>query len=117
QQGVADRLRTRGLLEEVAEAGCPEVGERRGRSFLLVAVRRVFPAAQPGHEQVDVDTDQTLRSHATHRVSDGGPDVTALGDVARVTESLHELGPRERRADGVPSEFRRLAGEPVAGNG
>src|SRR5215472_10334155 len=37
QKGVADGLRPRGLLQEVAEAGCPEAGQRIDRRLFLLA--------------------------------------------------------------------------------
>ena len=54
---------------------------------------------------------------AAHRVGDAGAHVAALGDVARVAEAAHQLGPRPRGAAGAPAELRRLAGEAVAGHG
>ena len=106
QQGVADRLRPGGLLEEVAEAGCPERGPRLGRRALLLGLRREGAARQPRHEQVRMDADQPLGRLAAHRVGDGGAHVAALGDVAGVAEALHQLPPRLRDAAGVTSRAR-----------
>ena len=57
EQGVADRLRPGGHLDEVAVSGLPEGGDLRGRGAFLVGVRR-HGAAQRRHEQVRVDADQ-----------------------------------------------------------
>ena len=82
EQGVADRLRARGHLDEVAVSGLPEGGDLRGRGAFLVGVRR-HGAAQRRHEQVRVDADQPLGCLAAHRVGDAGAHVAALGHVAR----------------------------------
>ena len=52
----------------------------------------------------------------SHRVGDEGP-VAALGDVARISEAVHQLRPGLRDAAGVPAELGGLAGEAVAGQG
>jgi hypothetical protein len=72
---------------------------------------------QRRREQVHVDTEQPLGRLAAHRVGDGGANVAALGDVARVAEAVHQLRPGTRDAAGVPAELGRLAGEAVAGQG
>ena len=64
-----------------------------------------------------MDADQPLRCHAPHRVGDGGAHVPALGDVARVTEPVHQLGPGLCDTAGPPAELGRLGGEAVAGDG
>ena len=48
---------------------------------------------------------------------DVGAHVSPLGDVARVPEAVHQLGPRRRDANDIPAELGRLAGEAVAGQG
>jgi len=46
EQGVADRLRSGGHLDEVAVSGLPEGGDLRGRgAFLVVSVGMVPPSA------------------------------------------------------------------------
>ena len=45
------------------------------------------------------------------------PDVAALGDVAGVAETGHQLRPRLRDAAGVPAELGRLGREAVPGDG
>ena len=45
------------------------------------------------------------------------PDVAALGDVAGVTEPVHQLAPCRRDSGRAPADLGRLAGEAVAGNG
>ena len=117
QQRVADRLRARGLLEEVAEAGLPELGALLGSGLLLVGVGRLRRPAQRRHEQVGVDGDQPLGRQAGHRVGDRRADVTALGDVAGVAEALHQLRPDLCDAAGPPAELGRLGREPVPGDG
>ena len=47
-----------------------------------------------------MDADQALGCQAAHRVGDGGTHVAALGDVAGVTEPVHQLRPRRRDAAG-----------------
>ena len=74
-------------------------------------------AAQTSHQQVGMDADQTLGCQAAHRVGDGGTDVAALGDVAGVTEPVHQLPPCRRDSGRAPADLGRLAGEAVAGNG
>ena len=59
--------------------------------------------------------DQTLDRLATHQVRDEGTHVAALGDVAGVAETVHQLRPRASGAGGVPTELGGLAGEAVAG--
>ena len=114
EQGIADRLRAGGHLDEVAVAGLPERGELRGRGAFLVGIGR-HRAAQRRHEQVRVDTDQPLGCLATHRVGDTGAHVAALGHVAGVAESAHQLGPGPCRPGEVPAHLDRLAAEPVPG--
>jgi hypothetical protein len=60
-----------------------------------------------------VNGDQPCRRLARHRVRDGGADVTALGHVACVAETAHELCPGALGATGVPADFRRLSREAV----
>ena len=57
------------------------------------------------------------RARAAHRVRDAGAHVAALGDVAGVAETAHQLGPRARRTTQIPAELHRLAREPVPGKG
>ena len=64
-----------------------------------------------------MDADQPLGRLAAHRVGDGGAHVAALGDVAGVAESGHQLPPRLRDAAGVPAELGRLGREAVSGDG
>jgi hypothetical protein len=64
-----------------------------------------------------VDAEQPVRRLAAHRVGDGGADVAALGDVARVAEAVHELVPGVGDAAVLPAEIGRLAGEAVARQG
>ena len=116
EQAVADRLRARGHLDEVAVSGPTEGGELLGRGPLLVGVRR-HGAAQSRHEQVRVDADQPVGSLAAHRVGDAGADVAALSHVAGVAESAHQLGPGACRPAEIPADLGRLAGEAVPGQG
>ena len=64
-----------------------------------------------------MDADQPLGRLAAHGVGDGGPLVTALGDVAGVAELAHQLRPRLRDAADVPADLGRLGGEAVPGDG
>ncbi len=64
-----------------------------------------------------MDADQALRCQAAHRVGDGGADVATLGDIAGVTEAVHQLRPGRRDAARAPADLGRLSGEAVAGNG
>ena len=116
EQRVADRLRAGRHLDEVAVSGLPEGGDLRGRGAFLVGVRR-HGAAQRRHEQVRVDADQALGRLAAHRVGDAGAHVAALGHVAGVAETAHQLGPGPRGAAEIPADLGRLAGEPVPGQG
>ena len=61
-----------------------------------------------------MDSDQTLGCLAAHRVGDAGTHVAALGHVAGVAETTHELGPGARGAAEVPADLERLAGEPIS---
>ena len=54
---------------------------------------------------------------ACHRVGDARADVAALGDVAGVAETAHQLGPGLCGAGQVPTDLDRLAREPVARQG
>src|SRR6266403_497458 len=67
--------------------------------------------------QVEVDTEQSCRCLAGHRAGDGGAPVAPLGDVAGVSEALHQLRPGSRDVVGVPTGAGRLAGEAVARHG
>ena len=94
------------------------------RAFLVGESRRHRPAAERrGHlgrhrrRQVDVDAEQACGRLARHRAGDGRAPVAALGDVARVSEALHQLRPGARDAVGVPAGAGRLAGEAVARHG
>jgi len=87
------------------------------RGAFLVGFRRQGGAAQDRHEQVRVDAEQPLRCLASHRVGDGSADVAALGHVAGVAETAHQLRPRLCHAADVPAELSRLAGEAVPGDG
>ena len=118
QQGVADRLRPRDLLDEVAVARGGERGEPVERRALLVRLRRQLADEERRRgEQVDVDADQPVGCHAAHRVGVEGAHVAALGDVAGVAEAAHQLRPGLRDAAGAPADLRRLGGEAVAGDG
>src|SRR6266581_2986268 len=64
--------------------------------------------------QVEVDAEQSRRRLARHRAGDGGTPVAALGDVAGVSEALHQLRPGSRDVVGVPTGAGWLAGEAVA---
>ena len=64
-----------------------------------------------------MDAYQPLGRLAAHRVGDEGAHVAALGDVARISEAVHQLRPGLRDAAGVPAELGGLAGEAVAGQG
>ena len=92
EQGVADRLRAGGHLDEIAVSRLLEGRELRGRGSFLVGIGR-HGAVQRRHEQVRVDADQPLGCLAGHRVGDAGAHVAALGHVARVAEAAHQLGP------------------------
>ena len=45
-------------------------------------------------EEVEVDADQPVRRLAAHRVGHARALVSALGDVARIAEPVHQLHPR-----------------------
>ena len=64
-----------------------------------------------------MDADQALGRLAAHRVGDAGAHVAALGHVAGVAETAHELGPGPCGPDQVPADLGRLGGEAVAGQG
>ena len=64
-----------------------------------------------------MDTEQPLGRLPSHDVGDEGAHVAALGDIAGVAESVHQLRPGLRDAAGVPAELGGLAGEAVAGQG
>ncbi len=116
EQGVADRLRAGGHLDEIAVSGLPEGRELRGRGSFLVGIGR-HGAVQRRHEQVRVDADQPLGCLAGHRVGDAGAHVAALGHVARVAEAAHQLGPGSCGPVQVPADLGRLAREAVPGQG
>ena len=63
-----------------------------------------------------MDADQPFGRLAAHRVGDRSAHVAALGDVAGVTEAVHQLGPGLPDAAGPPAELGWLAGEAVAGD-
>ena len=62
-----------------------------------------------------MDSDQALGCLAAHRVGDAGAHVAALGHVAGVAETAHELGPGACGPAEVPADLERLAGEPIPG--
>ena len=136
RQRVAYRLRVFGHLDEVAppKEGCERiechgflllgpVGDNGDRNPLEESSRNE-PAEQcrphrerEGAEEVEVNAEQPVRSQASHRVSDVGADIAALGDVPVVAEPVHQLSPGSPHAAWVPAEHRRLAGEAEAGQG
>ena len=63
--------------------------------------------------EVDVDAEQPCGPLARHRGRDRGAPVAALGDVARISESLHQHRPRAGDAVGVPAGGGGLARKPV----
>ena len=79
-----------------------------------VSAGGVWP--QRRHEQVHVDPDQPLGCLAAHRVGDGRALVAALGDVAGVAETAHQLRPRLRDPAGVPAELGRLGRKGIPGD-
>src|SRR5205823_1366047 len=83
------------------------------RAFLLRVSRRRDGGPERRHEQVHVDAEQPLGRLAAHHVADDRTQVAALGDVARVAESVHQLGPGAPDAAGVPADLTRLARAPV----
>ena len=64
-----------------------------------------------------MDAYQPLGCLPSHRVGDEGAHVATLGDVAGVSEAVHQFCPGLRGAAGVPAELGGLAGEAVAGQG
>ena len=64
-----------------------------------------------------MDADQALRRLAAHRVGDAGAHVAALGDIAGIAETAHQLGPGARGPKQVPADLGRLGGEAVTGHG
>ena len=61
-----------------------------------------------------MDSDQFRKRLHAHVVDDERAPVAALGDVARVSEALHQRVPRVRHALDAPAGASRLAGKPVA---
>ena len=109
QQGVADRLRPSGLLQEVAEAIRHERVDRVvRRAFLLGLLRQSVHESDCSDEQVYVDAEQPLGCLAAHRIRDSGSHIAPLGDVAYVAEAVHQLSPRARDAARLPAELGRL---------
>src|SRR6266550_5340011 len=64
-----------------------------------------------------MDAEQSCRSLARHCARDRRAPVSALRDVAGVTEALHQFGPSARHAVRVPASARGLSGEAVARQG
>jgi hypothetical protein len=62
-----------------------------------------------------VNAEQPPGGLAAHRVGHGGAHVAALGDIAAVAETPHQLRPGLRGAAGIPADLGRFAGEAVAG--
>ena len=64
-----------------------------------------------------MDADQALGCLAAHRVGDAGAHVAALGDIAAIAETAHQLGPGPCGPQQVPADLGRLGGEAVTGHG
>ena len=62
-----------------------------------------------------VNARQPVRRLDRHRVADAGADVTALGDVAGVAQTVHQRRPSSPGTPGVPPDQRRRGREAVAG--
>ena len=60
---------------------------------------------------------QPIGCLAAHRIRDAGADVAALGHVAGIAETAHELSPDPCGPAQVPADFDRLAREAVPGQG
>ena len=92
------------------------------RAFLLGESRRRGPAAgdrrgRVGREhrrQVGVDAEQSRRRLPPHRLDDARPPVSALRDVARVAQPLHEHVPRTADALHPPAGLGRSRREAEA---
>ena len=132
-QRVADRLRMLGHLDEVAP---PEEGGQRieCHGFLLLGVCRERGNHQPLEktgrqkstkerrpdfereraEEVEVNAGEASWRETCELVSDVRADVTALSDIARVAEPLHQFRPGARHAARVPAEFSGLTREAEA---
>jgi hypothetical protein len=91
--------------------------EEKRRQFVRGGVWRRVAAGQPRQEQVHVDAGQPVGRLAAHRVGDGGAHVAALGDVAGVAETAHQLRAGAGDPADVPADLGRLGGEAVAGQG
>ena len=87
QQGVADRLRAGGHLDEVAVSGLLEGGDLRGRGAFLGGVRRHGPPSAGTSRFVWMPI-RPFGFLAAHRVGDAGAHVAALGHVAGVAEAV-----------------------------
>src|ERR671913_11597 len=64
--------------------------------------------------EVGVDADQPRWRLYTHQINDLPAPIAALGDVAVVSQALHQLRPGTRDVLRAPAGARRLAGESVA---
>ena len=84
-------------------------------SWRGIAVADMAEHFQRDHlREVDVDAEQSFGCLACHCGRDRGAPVAALGDVAGISESLHQHRPCTRDAVGIPAGGAGLAREPVA---
>ena len=123
---VAHVLRPRRQHREVGPASGPDArGELfECRAFFLGQAVRRGPAggersgdlARHGRRQVDVDSEQSRRRVSPHRFGDDRPPITALGDIARIPQPVHQLRPGSRDAVGVPPRRGRLRREAETGH-
>ena len=121
-QRVADRLRRLALLGDVA---LPELSPERGqcRLFLLGEPRRDRRPGEDSRRQVgrwpaqevEMNARQPVRRLDGQRVGDRGADVAALGDVAGVTEAVHQLRPGARDVARIPADRCGRRRKAVAG--
>ena len=82
----------------------------------MVAALRLGPVvdvSRDGGRHVGVDGEQPGWGLQAHLVDDERPPITALGDVAGVTEARHQFRPGAADALGAPASLGRLGGEPV----
>jgi hypothetical protein len=123
-EAVPDGLRPRGQRREVARVPALAVGAQRveNGSFLLRhrrhwsgAGQRRFHVGRYSRGQVDVDASQSGRCLPAHRLGDDRPPVSALCDVAGVSQALHKLVPGVRDPVRIPAGRLRTCREAVAG--
>ena len=113
-EAVAERLRPRALDPGVARAAVA-VRRQPRQGGLLLGARLALEGWREEDWKVQVNGLQALHMLLRHPGGHARPPVAALGDIAGVAQSIHELRPRLGNMRNAPAAGGGLVGEAVAG--